>query len=322
MNLLLDNKKHYIFRAVVSLIIVIFFNFVFVANSATPSVAVIYPELRAPYNKIFTDIADGVEKTVNGKTRRYSLPKDYSPDKLNKWIAENSIEVCVALGVRGESASINISNRIPVLLSGVLTPKSMNHSRSTLSLAASPKMLFDKVTELSPNVKKIVVVYNPSKFEWLINNARQAAELTNLELVKYSTTSLVESARIYRKIFSRSDLDEIAIWLPPDPTSVDKKTLLSFILQESWSHNTPVFSSNPAHVNKGVLFAMYPDNTLLGERLGRYALNELNGGTGRLQGVVPVKDLRIAINRRTAEHIGISISSADLRTYDAVFPSE
>ena len=53
--------------------------------AAAPSVAVIYPELRAPYNKIFDDIADGVEKKVNGRTKRFALPKDYSKEQLNNW---------------------------------------------------------------------------------------------------------------------------------------------------------------------------------------------------------------------------------------------
>ena len=46
------------------------------AFAATPSVAVIYPELREPFNKVFEDIASGVEKKVNGRTMRYVLSKE------------------------------------------------------------------------------------------------------------------------------------------------------------------------------------------------------------------------------------------------------
>jgi putative ABC transport system substrate-binding protein len=58
--------------------------------AATPSVAVIYPELRAPYNKIFEDIADGVEQKVNGRTKRYALPKNYSSEQLDIWLKKNN----------------------------------------------------------------------------------------------------------------------------------------------------------------------------------------------------------------------------------------
>jgi len=74
-------------------------------------------------------------------------------------------------------------------------------------------------------------------------------------------------------------------------------------------------------VNKGVLFAMYPDNMKLGLSLGEVVLAELNGGTERNK-MIPAEDLKTAFNIRTAEHLGVSFTSEDLRKYDTVFPSE
>lgn len=290
--------------------------------SAAPSVAVIYPELREPFNKIFTDMAEGVEKEVNGRTLRYILEKDYSQEKLNQWIRKNNIKVCVALGVRSEKATSTMGSDIPVVLGGVLTPKSNVNARSGISLAPSPDKLFGELKKLKPNTKEIIVVYNPNKTEWLIRRAQSAATKHRLELVTYSTKSLSESARFYRDIFKRPGIKNAAIWLPPDASSVDNRAVLSFILDQSWKKGTAVFSSSLSHVNKGVLFAMYPDNTRLGQSLGRVAMEELNGASGRNKEVVPVSDLQTAFNKRTAEHLGISITSAELRSYDAVFPSE
>jgi putative ABC transport system substrate-binding protein len=287
--------------------------------AATPSVAVIYPELRAPYNKIFEDIADGVEGKVNGRTKRYVLPKDYSQNELNDWIAQNDIKVCVALGARGEAAANQFSQNIPIILSGVLNSKSSN--QNGISLAASPDKLFSELKKQKLNIRQVVVVYNPGKSEWLIRKAKVAAEKHNLELVTYTTSSLSESAKIYRKVFKQLRVKDTAIWLPPDTTSIDNRTLLSFVLEQSWDKEVAVFSSNPAHVDKGVLFAMYPDNLKLGERLGAVAMEELNGGS-QLNGMVPLEDLKTAFNKRTAEHLGANFSSEDLRQYDAVFPAE
>lgn len=287
--------------------------------AATPSVAVIYPELRAPYNKIFEDIADGVEGKVNGRTKRYVLPEDFSQNDLNDWIVKNDIKVCVALGSRGETAANQFSQNIPILLSGVLNSKSSD--RRGISLAASPDKLFSELKKQKLNIRKVIVVYNPDKSEWLINKAKSAAEKYNLELVTYTTSSLSESAKIYRKVFKQLRVKDAAIWLPPDTTSIDNRTLLSFVLEQSWAKEVAVFSSNPAHVDKGVLFAMYPDNLKLGERLGALVMEELNGGS-KLNGMVPLEDLKTAFNKRTAEHLGVSFSGEDLRQYDAVFPSE
>jgi len=287
--------------------------------AAAPSVAVIYPELRAPYNKIFDDIADGVEKKVNGRTKRYILPKDYSQKDLNDWIRKNDIKVCVALGGRGEKAANQFEQNIPIVLSGVLQPKSVAHPG--ISFTASPDQLFAKLKQQKLGIKHVIVVYNPDKTEWLIKKAKSAAKKHELELITYTTFSLSESAKKYREIFKRLRVADSAIWLPPDSTSMDNRTLLSFVLEKSWARNVAVFSSNFAHVNKGVLFSMYPDNVKLGQSLGAVALEELNGGT-KLDEMVPVEELKTAFNKRTAEHLGVRFNKSDLRKYDAVFPSE
>jgi len=287
--------------------------------AATPSVAVIYPELRAPFNKVFEDIADGVEKKVNGRTKRYILSKDFSQKELDDWIKKNDIKVCVALGGRGEKAANQFTQDIPIVLSGILQPKTIEHPG--ISFAASPDKLFSTLKKQKLNIKQVIVVYNPKKTEWLIRAGQSAAIKHGLELVTYTTSSLSESAKIYRKVFKRLRIKDAAIWLPPDSTSIDNRTLLSFVLEQSWAHDVAVFSSSPAHVNKGVLFAMYPDNLKLGQSLGAVALEELNGGT-KLKGLVPVEDLKTAFNKRTAEHLRVRFTSDDLRRYDAVFPSE
>ncbi len=285
--------------------------------ASTPSVAVIYPELRAPYNKIFDDIADGVEEKVNGHTKRYVIPKNYSKSDLNAWIKKNNIKVCVALGVGGEKAAADLTEDIPVLLSGVLKPKMQNNTG--ISLAASPDKLFELLKRKMPNVKRVHVVYNPDKTKWLIREAQSDALDHKVELVTYTTKKLAESAKIYRDLFKRPDIKNSAIWLAPDSTSIDNRALLSFVLEQAWAHDVAVFSSSPAHVKKGVLFAMYPDNMKLGLSLGKVALEELNGGS-TLDSMVPVRDLKIAFNRRTAKHLGIHLTGSEMRMFDAVFP--
>ena len=311
--------KKYGCKAIV-LLLVFLSLFIIPTFAAAPSVAVIYPEIRAPFNKIFTDMADGVADQVNSRTLRYSLKKDYSQQKLNRWLKDNNIKVCVALGVRSERATSDLSQNIPVILGGVLTPKDFN-KRTTISLAPSPGKLFAKLKELRPNITKIEVVYNPGKTEWLMRKARVDAEYYGLELHLHQTNSLAQSAKLYREIFKNSHIKNSAVWLPPDPTAVDNRTILSYILEQSWKKEVPVFSSSLAHVNKGVLFAMYPDNLKLGHTLGRAALDELNG-IRLATGVVPVEDLQVAFNKRTAEHLGIYYTNADLRSFDAVFPSD
>jgi putative ABC transport system substrate-binding protein len=68
-------------------------------------------------------------------------------------------------------------------------------------------------------------------------------------------------------------------------------------------------------VARGVLFALYPDNKLMGENLARLALAEAGGKT---VGFEANRSVQSAINRRTAEHLGIT---PNLAGYDLVLPA-
>ena len=161
------------------------------------------------------------------------MPKDFSQKELDDWIRKNDIKVCVALGGRGEKAANQFTQDIPIVLSGVLQPKSISHPG--ISLAASPDKLFAKLKQQKLNIKQVIVVYNPDKSEWLIREAQSAALKHGLELVTYTTSSLSQSAKIYREVFKRLRVKDAAIWLPPDSTSIDNRTLLSFVLEQSWA---------------------------------------------------------------------------------------
>jgi putative ABC transport system substrate-binding protein len=69
------------------------------------------------------------------------------------------------------------------------------------------------------------------------------------------------------------------------------------------------------HVKKGVLFALYPDNTGLGRELAALALAPEPGRTG----LAPLRAVRVAFNTRTAGHIGL-IVNVEQHQIDAIYP--
>jgi putative ABC transport system substrate-binding protein len=71
-----------------------------------------------------------------------------------------------------------------------------------------------------------------------------------------------------------------------------------------------------AHVPKGALFALFPDNTEMGRALGRLAAGPPSPGAG----LHVLEQLDTAINIRTANHLGLGVNAGDKR-FDMVFPS-
>jgi hypothetical protein len=96
-----------------------------------------------------------------------------------------------------------------------------------------------------------------------------------------------------------------------------------------------VFSGNPSHSRRGLLFSMYPDNTRLGQALGQLAqeiqVRHQQTGSSLKVGdtiapqeqhihILPLEHLHTGVNLRTAEHLGISISRD--QEFDIIFPPQ
>ena len=286
---------------------------------AESKVGIIIPQLRAPFNEIFEAVADGVDNKLGRPAARIVLQKDYAPGEINNWLRKENISSVITLGSRGKKATMYIPNNTPVVLGGLLSAPSSTNIYPGLALTADPGTMFGLLRKLDESRNKIIVVYNPLKYQWLIDHAKRQTAENRVQLVGYEATTLKQAAIIYDEILSQPNLGDTALWLLQDRTVIDSKVVLPFILEKSWKKNMVVFSSALGHVNKGVLFAMYPDNNLHGEQLVELLL-ELQSDIAPKNKILPSKGLQKAINSRTAEHLGINLSKSELRDYDVIFP--
>ncbi|HZX29426.1 MAG TPA: ABC transporter substrate binding protein, partial [Telluria sp.] len=207
---------------------------------------------------------------------------------------------------------------ITVLAGGALLLSDADNING-ISLTPDPALLFARLRSLLPEARRVLVVFDPRKSEWLIRIARDAARGQGLELVATEARDLSQAARVYTNLFASAEPHRDAVWLPHDNTTVEEGTLLPLILKQSWDSGVPVFSSNMLHVKKGALFAMTPNNVELGRTLASSALG-LMAGEPRKRGVQPLRELHAAINLRTASHMGLSIGQQQQRTFDYIFP--
>lgn len=291
-----------------------------VPSYAEPKVGVIVPELRAPFKVIFDTVAKGVDEGLNKRTPKLSLNKDYNPQEITNWIQKENIKAVVTLGGLGRKALVYVPQNTPVVLGALLSSPGPANKYPGVALTPDPKSLFKLLRQLDKKRKKIVVVYNPAKSQWLLDLAKRQTAAFGVRLVAYKATSIKQAAIIYDEIFSGSELESTAIWLLQDRKVVDSKVVLPFILEKAWQKKIIVFSSALSHVKKGVLFSMYPDNKSHGEQLAELIRAESARAGSMGNQLYPTKGLRDAINSRTAEHLGLSITRSQLRDFDVVFP--
>ena len=284
------------------------------------AIAVVYPDIGEPYRSVFAKIIEGIEDGARLAVRTYPIGPNQDPAELGGLLKKNGTKAVIALGRQGLKATSALDSAIPVVVGGVLAiPEADNRSLMGISLTPDPALLFTRLKNLLPGVKRVIVVYNPQHNEWLIKIAREAAKAQGLELAAYEARDLAAAARAYEAAFATSDGRRDAVWLPQDSTTVDENTILPLVLKESWNRNVPVFSSSFLHVKKGALFALYPNNVELGRALASSALAAMSGDVRR-KGVLPLREVQTAVNLRTASHIGLTIGYQQQRSFDFIFP--
>ena len=283
-------------------------------------VGVIVPELRAPFKIIFDSVVDGVDDALPQDAIKLTLNKDYKPADIVNWVQRKNIDSVITLGGLGKKASLYVPGNIPIVNGALLSASGSTNKHPGVALTPDPKALFNLLYRLDATRKKVIVVYNPSKNQWVVDLAKRQTEANGVRLVTYKATDIKQAAIIYNEIFTSADLGTTALWLLQDRKVVDSKVVLPFILEKAWQKKIVVFSSALSHVKKGVLFSKYPDNKLHGQQLAKLIKSVRVGTNSGGNKIYPSTGLQEAINIRTAEHLGLSLSRSKLREFDVVFP--
>jgi putative ABC transport system substrate-binding protein len=285
------------------------------------TIAVIYPDIGEPYREIFTKIIVGIEDKAGTGLAKYPVRSDTDITMLKASLLRHHTKVVIALGRQGMKTATALGNDIRVVVGGVLTvPKNETQGQLVISLSPDPALLFARMKALMPATKRVFVVYDPRINGWLITLAKEAARTQGLELVEHEAHDLRSAVRFYQEIFSAADSHSDVLWLPQDSTTVEESSVLPLVLQESWSQDIAVFSSNFVHVRRGILFSLYPDNVALGKSLAGLAQGMLVSGNDGTHGMMPLRDVQSAVNLRTAQHLGIT--SARYQGFDLTFPEQ
>ncbi|RZI81595.1 MAG: hypothetical protein EOP38_18790 [Rubrivivax sp.] len=288
-------------------------------DDATRAMAVIYPDIGEPYRSVFSTIIDGIEDQAKGRVFSYAVGANVSSQELASDLRRRDIRAVIALGRNGLKVASGLDRSLGVVVGGVLSvPESDAQGFAVLSLAPDPALLFAKLKTLVPSARRVVVVYDPRQNGWLIRLARDAAKAQGLDLIALEAEDLKSAIRLYQDTLANADSKRDVLWLPQDSTTVDESAVLPLVLQEAWNHNLAVFSSSVAHVKRGALFSLYPNNAELGRALAGWAMGYLSSGSA-FRGVRPLKEVLMAVNTRTANHLGINLNAAQQR-FDMVFP--
>lgn len=299
------------------------------APEGPPLVAVVYPDLGEPYRAVFQQIVDGVQERARGRVTSLAVGPSTSAADLSGELRRRDVRSVILLGRLGLRLAGTLERSLGVVAGGVVSlPEAEAQGFPVYSLAPDPQLLFARLRQLAPTVRRVVVVFDPRQNAWLVRLARDAARVQGLELLALEAGDLKAAVRHYQDWLGSADTRRDALWLPQDSTTVEESVVLPLVLRESWDQGLAVFSSNVAHVRRGALFALYPDNPALGRSMAAAVMASAGGNAAGAapsaaapagSRLLPLRDVLTAVNTRTAAHLGISLPATGLR-FDLVFP--
>lgn len=279
-------------------------------SAAAADVLAIVPDVREPYRSVLYQIVDGMRGGASVRLVQLSAEqggKQAAPTVEGERVA-------IALGGTAAQVAEPIRAQLPLFVGAVVTP-SGQPPLPGLSLETDPARLFERLTELRPTIRTVHWLYRPERSGWMLERAQAAARQNNLTLAAAAVENARAAAQRYQELLAGADSKTDAVWLSQDPALIGNDTTLPDILGNAWARNIVVFSGSVQHVAHGVLFALYPDNAAMGKSLVRMALAHAGGAATDFE---PNREVQSAINRRTAEHLGIAPA---LDRYDVVLPA-
>jgi putative ABC transport system substrate-binding protein len=251
------------------------------------------------------------------RTRSLSDPPDVAA--LRRWLDQEAPVVVITLGRVPTETYEHIGRKTPHVIGALDASPQTRPTVAGVGLAVDPALLFGTLQLLMPEKRRVWVVFDPAYDRWLIALAQTAAAARNLKLESLEAGDLRESARQFLRILDTADPATDAIWLVADAGIIDSQTILPLVIEKSWQRRLPVFSNSLAHVKRGVLFALYPDNISLGRRLAELSLQALRTPDARA-GVEVLRAVKRALNLKVVGHLELDVPPDIERQFDLVLP--
>lgn len=239
----------------------------------------------------------------------------------NNLIREN-VDLILAIATPSAQSAANATKNIPILITAVTDPVEAGLAKSlekpgtnvTGTTDMNPvKEQIELLKEILPRAENIGIVYNAAEPNSVIqvNIAKKSAEDLGLQVLEATVANSSEVNQAMQALVGKVD----AIYAPTDNTIA---SAISAIVKVANDANTPIIGAESGHVEGGALAALGIDYYLLGKQTGQVAAKVLNGENPADIPIEGSKDLKLIINKKSAEVLNISIPEQVLSRADEI----
>jgi putative ABC transport system substrate-binding protein len=274
------------------------------------TIAIIQPHDVTAYQ----EAVDGFLKQLRRSLKQEINPIIYeSPQGLytsvqqaNKtMMTASQIALILTVGTEATAEIAQTMTKIPIVFTMVLDPENILNQREDIvgaSLNIPPEFQLNMIKEVLPDAHHIGVLYDPNKHPNFIAEHTPVMEKFNLTFNPFPVSSPKDIPKALEQVRQKADV----LWGIVDNTVYTSKTT-EFIIRYTIKEKIPFIGLSASYVKAGALCALVFDNKDIGRQAAELAGRLLSGtSVSELQTSVPEK-IGLAINRRTAEIIGVKI---------------
>ena len=318
-------KKGYLLLLVLALVSLFSMNLAAEEYEIGISQFVEHPSLDLAREGFIDQLAE--EGFIEGENIKIDLQNAQADFSTAQTIAQrfnqNKVDLVLAIATPSAQTAANVLKNTPVLITAVTDPveagivqsmeKPGTNITGTTDMNPVAKQL-ELIRDFLPEVKDIGILYNPGEVNSTVQVklAKEKAKEMGINLEEATVSNSSEVSLAVSSLVDNVD----AIYVPTDNIIV---SAMPTVLQTAHNRQVPVFASENNSVEQGAIATLGIDYYQLGKQTGSMAARILNGSNPAEMPVESSKELKLYINKKSAEEINLKIPEDLLESADIIF---
>jgi putative ABC transport system substrate-binding protein len=265
--------------------------------------------------KPYDEAERGFESICKANIREFVISESNGSEML-KNIYRIKPDLILAIGIDALSQIKRIKD-IPIIYAMVSNPHSMLSGEKNItgvSMDIPAEKQLSTLLKVSPDIKRIGIVYDPGKTIHLFKKARTAATTFGITLIQKAVHSPKEVPSAINDMKGKID----AFWLLPDTTVVTQESV-EYLLLFSFENGIATLAFSDKYVEIGLLMALNIDAIDIGRQAGEMANKILDGTNVSNIPMSPPRKAVLSLNLKTATRLGINVDDEIIKKSKIIY---
>lgn len=227
-------------------------------------------------------------------------------------------DLVFAIGIWALQVVVEEVRDTPVVFAMVLNPPAVIGQEPRNITGASMNVPIEQqialLRRVSPQVRRIGVVYDPSKTGFLVRQAERIAQQQGVRLVAKAIASSKDAFAALDAMQGEID----ALWILPDLTVLAQESV-QYMLLLSFRNKIPLLGLSENQAKMGALLGLsFGSGQDIGSQAGELANQILSGRSAEEIPFTSARKLKLTVNLKTASKLGLQIPKEILDRADLV----